>query len=459
MTEKLWGGRFKKKSDPGMERFSSSLPFDRRLYRADIAAGIAHARVLAEGGYLSARESRRIVKALQEIRAEIESGKIQFSPRYEDIHSLILIQLVKKVGPTGKKLHAGRSRNDLVVLDTRLYLKEEVKILLDLMRGLQQALVRRGIEFQEVVMPGYTHLQHAQPVLLAHHFLAHVEMLERDQGRLRDALKRIDVLPAGSGALAGTGLKLNRGLLAELLGFKSVSKNSLDAVSDRDFVAEILADLAILGMHLSRFCEELVLWSSKEFGFAKLDESYCTGSSFLPQKRNPDPAELIRAKTGRLYGNLIAVLTVLKGLPLSYNRDLQEDKEPLFDSIDTVKESLIILAGLTKKLMVDRRAVKRALKGDFSSAVDLAEYLVGKGVAFQEAHEIVGKLVRSCLEKNQSLAALSPSELKKFSARFRTDALQLIEPEHSVSSKFTSGSTAPARVKRELNRWKKYLKI
>lgn len=459
MTTKLWGGRFKKKTDPRMEQFSSSLPFDRRLYRADIQAGIAHARVLTEGGYLSLRESKRIIKALEDIKAGIEAGKIKFSPKYEDIHSLILNHLVKKVGSIGKKLHAGRSRNDLVVLDTKLYLKEEAEELLKLLEELQKVLVNKGIKSGEVIIPGYTHLQRAQPVLLGHHLLAYVEMLERDKARLQDALRRMDLLPAGAAALAGTGLKLNQALLAKLLGFKSVSKNSMDAVSDRDFVVEILSALAILGMHLSRLSEELVLWSSSEFNFVQLDESYCTGSSFLPQKLNPDPVELIRGKTGRLYGNLIAVLVILKGLPLSYNRDLQEDKEPLFDSIDTVKSSLVILSGLIKTLKVNRRSIKRALEKDFSSAGDLAEYLVEKGVAFQQAHEIVGKLVRRCLEKGLSFTGLSLAELKKISPYFNADALKLTAPEHSVKSKTSIGSTSPARVKRQLNSWKNKLKI
>ncbi len=459
MTEKLWGGRFKKETGRLMGQFSSSLAFDQRLYRADIKAGIAHARALAKGGYLTGRERDRIVLALEKTRKEIEAGEIKFRGNYEDVHSFILGCLIKKAGAVGNKLHTGRSRNDLIVLDTRIYLKEEGEEIEGLLSALQKVLVKQGIAAGTEIIPGYTHLQHAQPVLLAHHLLAYVEMLERDRERLRDALKRVDILPAGSGALAGTSLEIDQNYLAELLGFSRVAENSLDAVSDRDFIAEVLSVLAIVGMHLSRLSEELVLWSTGEFDFIRLDEAYCTGSSFLPQKLNPDPVELIRGKTGRLYGNLLAVLTILKGLPLSYNRDLQEDKEPLFDSIDTVKEALAILAGVVSTMEFRTESLARALEGSCGSAADLAEYLVKKGVAFRDAHDVVGKLVRWSLDRGTAFSEVTLKDLRKFSPKFSDDALKLLSPASSVRAKATASGTAPARVRRNLKRWSKKLGI
>ncbi|MFH1037745.1 MAG: argininosuccinate lyase [PVC group bacterium] len=457
MAKKLWGGRFRKETDVVMERFGSSLPFDRRLYRADIAAGIAHARVLEKGGYISARERGRIARALREIEGEIAAGKIDLSGGYEDVHSLILDQLARKDGALAAKLHAGRSRNDLVVLDTRIYLKEELATIGEQIRGLQAALVEKGDEYADAIMPGYTHLQHAQPVLVAHHLLAYVEMLERDCRRLEDALGRMDILPAGSAALAGSNLKLDQKLMAELLGFKEVAANSLDAVADRDFIVESLADLALVGMHLSRLSEELVLWSSSEFRFVELDEAYCTGSSFLPQKKNPDPAELIRGKTGRLYGNLQAVLVALKGLPLAYNRDLQEDKEPLFDSIDTVRESLAVMTGVIATLRFNRSELAAAVSRGFLAAPDLAEYLVERGVPFGEAHRTVGRLVARALAEGTAPGEMTLADLRRFSPAFSEPALELLSPGVSVRRKATIGSTAPVRVRRQLNRWKKRL--
>ncbi len=459
MTKKLWGGRFRKPTDELMESFGTSLPFDWRLYRADIRAGIAHARVLKEGGYLSARERDRIAAALREIEAEIASGKVDPTSGYEDIHSLVLGRLADREPELGAKLHAGRSRNDLVVLDTRLYLKEELTEIATLIRGLQGALVEKGEEYLDLVIPGYTHLQPAQPVLAAHHLLAYVEMLERDRGRLAEAGKRMDLLPAGSAALAGSGLKLDQKLLAELLGFGGVAPNSVDTVADRDFVVEVLSGLAICGMHLSRLASELVLWSTAEFRFVELDEGFCTGSSFLPQKKNPDPAELVRGKSGRLYGNLQAVLTVLHGLPLAYNRDLQEDKEPLFDSIDTVKDSLAIMAGVVSTLEFNRKAVARALGRGFLSAPDLAEHLVEQGVPFAEAHRAVGKLAAWAVEGGKEPGEITLAELKKYSPAFRPEARQLLDPAASVRAKKTIGSTNPARVKRNLARWRKKLEL
>ncbi len=457
MAKKLWGGRFRKESHEMMERFGSSLPFDRRLYKADIKAGIAHARVLEKGGYISSREKNRVVKILGEIGEEIAAGKIDLSGGYEDIHSLILDLLALQDASLAEKLHAGRSRNDLVVLDTRLYLKEELAEIEGLIRDLQSALVEKGDEYNDAIMPGYTHLQHAQPVLVAHHLLAYVEMLERDRSRLRQARARMDLLPAGSAALAGSNLHLDQKLMAELLGFRHVAPNSLDAVADRDFIVESLADLAVLGMHLSRLAGELVLWSTAEFRFIELDEAFCTGSSFLPQKKNPDPAELIRGKAGRLYGNLLAVLAALKGLPLAYNRDLQEDKEPLFDSIDTVRGSLAVMTGVISTLRFNRAELAAAVAKGFSSAPDLAEYLVERGVPFREAHQAVGELIARLLDEGKSPGEITLDELRWSSPAFEAPALKLLTPAASVAGKTTIGSTAPARVRRQLRRWKKKL--
>ncbi len=456
MKKKLWGGRFRKPTDPRIEAFSSSLAFDRRLFPQDIRVGIAQAEALGRAGYLTRGEKSALVRALKAIGRELAQGRVSFSG-HEDVHSLVIDRLIRKVGPLGRKLHAGRSRNDLVLTDLRLYLKERVAEVAAAARSLQAALLARAEAEKDAVMPGYTHLQHAQPVLFAHHLLAYVEMIERDRSRLFDALRRLDLLPLGSAALAGSGLGLDQGYLARRLGFAGVAANSLDAVSDRDFAVEILAALAVLGMHLSRLCEEIVLWSTSEFGFIRLDESFSTGSSFLPQKMNPDPAELVRGKTGRLYGNLVALLTVLKGLPLSYNRDLQEDKEPLFDSLDTALGALQVMAPLVSSLSLDRERIAGALRGDFSSAADLAEYLVRKGVPFGEAHRLVGALVARCLRRGRDWAKLTLAELRECSPAFDARALKLLSPSASVRAKLSRGSTAPRLVAGEIRRWKKII--
>ncbi|HPJ71555.1 MAG TPA: argininosuccinate lyase [bacterium] len=457
MNRKLWGGRFRKRTDPLLEAFSRSLSFDLRLFQADVAAGRAHAEALAAAGHLTAGEMRRLTEALGEIGEDIASGRLGTGGDHEDIHSLVLDELVRRTGEAGKKLHAGRSRNDLVSLDTRLYLREAAGSLRAALADLQEALVSKGEEYADLIFPGLTHTQHAQLVLFPHHCLAYVEMLERDKGRFADASARADVMPAGSAAMAGSSLGLDVRLLASRLGFGSVCANSMDAVSDRDFVIEFLGACAIAGMHLSRLCEELVWWSSSEIGFVRLDEAYCTGSSFLPQKLNPDSAELIRGKTGRLYGNLVAVLTVMKGLPLTYNRDMQEDKEPLFDSAETLAAALPLLAGVVRTLVVDRSAVERALAGDCSAASDLAEYLVARGIPFREAHDLVGALVRDCLRRGRGLEDLTLEDLRRHSAVFAADALGLLTPEGSLRAKTTYGSTAPAQVKRSLRRWRRKL--
>lgn len=457
MSGKLWGGRFGKDTDELMVRFGSSLPFDCRLFRADIKSGIAHARILKEGGYITASERNRIIRALKEIEEEIESGELEISSDYEDIHSMVLDRLAEKTGTLGEKLHAGRSRNDLVVLDTRIYLKEEIGELIELIRELQLVLVDQGEKNRGVIMPGYTHLQRAQTILFPHHLLAYVEMLERDRSRLESARERTDFLPAGSAAMGGSNLKLNQKLLAELLGFKRIAANSLDAVGDRDFIVESLSALALIGMHLSRLAGELVLWSSAEFHFVEFDEAFSTGSSFLPQKKNPDPAELVRGKAGRLYGNLLSVLVSLKGLPLAYNRDLQEDKEPLFDSLDTVRNSLVIMTEVIRTLKINIENLEAAA-GGFSYAPDLAEFLVEKGVPFQQAHRSVGELVSWLLQNDKSAGDITLSDLQCFSEYFDESAMKLMNPHASVRGKKTVGSTAPVRVSRQLSQWKKRLK-
>jgi len=445
---KLWAGRFRGKTDPKVETFTSSLAIDRRLSRHDIAGSIAHCRTLERAGVLTRREADKLVAGLKQVEKEIAGGRFRFKPADEDIHMAIEARLTDLVGEVGGKLHTGRSRNDQVALDLRLYLRDAVK---DLLAGLRQ--------FQEsVVMPGYTHLQRAQPVLFAHHLLAYVEMAERDKGRLRDALRRINVMPLGSGALAGTNYPLDREYTARLLDFPAVSQNSVDAVSDRDFVVETLAALALVMAHASRFAEELVLWSSQEFGFVELPDAFCTGSSMMPQKKNPDVPELIRGKTGRVYGHLMSLLTVLKGLPLSYNRDLQEDKGPLFDAVETVQGSLEMLASLVGGLTVRREAMARAAASGFLLATELADYLVLKGVPFRTAHTIVGRIVRDRLDHGKGLADITFDELRSFSQAFEKDALDVLSVEGALERKLQIGGTARKRVEGRLKILQKELR-
>src|SRR5213596_631167 len=436
---KLWAGRFRGKTDPQVEAFTSSLTIDRRLYRHDIAGSIAHCRTLERAGVLTRREADKLIAGLKQVEKEIAGGRFHFTPAHEDIHMAIEARLTELVGEVGGKLHTGRSRNDQVALDLRLYLRDAVKDLLAGLRRFQESLVALARRELSVVMPGYTHMQRAQPVLFAHHLLAYVEMAERYKGRLRDALRRINVMPLGSGALAGTNFPLDREYTARLLGFPVVSQNSLDTVSDRDFVVETLSALSLVMMHASRFAEELVLWSSQEFGFVDLPDSVCTGSSMMPQKKNPDVPELIRGKTGRVYGHLMAVLTLLKGLPLSYNRDLQEDKEPLFDAIDTASDSLELLAVIVAEMTVRREELARAAASGFMLATELADYLVLKGVAFRTAHAIVGRLVRARLDQGEDLMGITLEELRTFSKAFEKDALDMLTVEGALERKSQIG--------------------
>ena len=443
---KPWSGRFRGGTDPLVEAFTSSLAVDRRLYRHDIIGSIAHCRALQRAGVLTSRETTRLIGGLKQVEREINQGRFRFAAEHEDIHMAIEARLTEIVGPLGGKLHTGRSRNDQVALDLRLYLREAVADLVTRLRRLEESLLAVGRREIGVVMPGYTHLQRAQPVLFAHHLLAYVEMAERDKGRLRDALKRINVLPLGSGALAGINYPIDREYTARLLDFPAVSQNSLDAVSDRDFVVETLAALSLVMMHASRFAEELVLWSSQEFGFVELPDALCTGSSMMPQKKNPDVPELIRGKTGSVYGALLNMLTVLKGLPLSYNRDLQEDKAPLFEAMDTVQACIGLLATLVGGLTVRREAMARAAESGLLLATELADYLVRKDVPFRTAHTVVGRIVRERLERGKGLQGISLDELRAFSKAFEKDALDVLTVEGALERKDQIGGTSRKRV-------------
>lgn len=448
--EKLWGGGFSEAPAPSVEAFTASIDLDRRLYRHDIRGSIAHAEMLARQGILSRREAERIVRGLRAIEREIERGRFRFSRADEDIHMNIERRLTEKIGPAGAKLHTARSRNDQVALDLRLYLREEIDEILKAVARLERALARLARRSLDVVVPGYTHLRRAQPVLLAHHWLAYVEMLERDRGRLEDCRERTDVLPLGAGALSGTSFPIDRAYVARRLGFRRISKNSIDAVSDRDFAIEFVAACAILFVHLSRLAEELVLWSSAEFGFIELPDRYCTGSSMMPQKKNPDVPELVRGKAGRIFGHLQALLAMMKGLPLAYNRDLQEDKAPLFDTVDTVKASLEVCAAMVEGIKIQPERMAAAARDGFMNATDLADYLVERGIPFRTAHRLVGRIVRHCAERGCRIEELPLEELRRFSPRIGSDVYDFLSPEAMVRRRRAPGGTAPANVKRRL---------
>jgi argininosuccinate lyase len=447
--------RFKKAADKLVAEYTASIPFDWRLYPYDIAGSIAHAKMLAKQGIISDKEAETIIGGLTAIKEEIEQGEFQFKPELEDIHMNIEAHLIEKVGEVGGKLHTARSRNDQVALDLRLFVKDAISNTLFQLRGFQRALIRLAEANKEVIIPGYTHLQPAQPVLLAHHLLAYFEMLQRDFDRFSDCLKRTDVMPLGSGALAGVAYKnIDREFLALELGFSQLSQNSMDAVSDRDFVLEYEAAASLCMMHLSRLAEELILWSSAEFTFIELDEAYATGSSIMPQKKNPDVAELARGKTGRVYGNLMAMLTTMKALPLSYNKDMQEDKEGFFDTVDTLLATLEVFTGMVKTLRVKPENARRAVEQGYILATDLADYLVKKGEAFRTAHDIVAKLVSYATESGKSFAELSLAECKKFSPLFGQDVYS-ITVESSIAARDVVGGTAPKQVGRALAAAKK----
>ena len=458
MKGKLWGGRFQESLLPEVEAFTSSISFDYRLYPYDIQGSIAHCKMLQQVGLFTPGEAKKMIKGLQDVGKELEKEKSGIHSGDEDIHMAIERLLTEKVGPIGKKLHSGRSRNDQVVLDLRLYLRFEINGLLEELKTLQNNLVSLAEKEINTLMPGYTHLQRAQPILFSHHLLAYFEMFDRDGQRLKDCLERVNVMPLGSGALAGTTIPIHRETVAKLLDFPRLTQNSLDSVSDRDFCLEFLSTMSIVMMHLSRLSEELVLWSSQEFGFIELPDAFCTGSSMMPQKKNPDVAELVRGKTGRVYGNLMASLTIMKGLPLSYNRDMQEDKEPLFDTVDTVKSSLRIYQQIIQNLKIHRDQLNQAAGDEYLLATDLAEYLVKKGVPFRQAHESVGMLVQFCLKNNRFFSSLGLSEFQRFSKHFDKNVIHLLNPRRSVDAKNALGHTSKKRVSQRIQKIKKALR-
>ena len=451
-------GRFQKSLSEIAQRYGESVSFDRRLYRQDVASSIAHAAALGKAGIISAAEQKQIEAGLREIEKEIDSGKFQWDESLEDIHMHIESALTKKIGDTGAKLHTARSRNDQIALDLRLYVKDQIKRTLSQLKKLQTAFLDLAEEHVDLVMPGYTHLQRAQPILFAHYLLGQVEAFARDGERLDDCLERTDVLPLGSGALAGSTIVLDRELIARDLGFARVSQNSLDAVSDRDFVCEFLFCLAMIGVHLSRVSEDLIIWSTSEFGFVEFSEEFSTGSSWMPQKKTPDLAELTRGKTGRLYGNLMSILTTLKALPSSYNRDLQEDKEALFDSVDTISKALELFSAMLPELKINRARMEQAANDPNLLATDLAEYLVKKGMPFREAHEIVGKLVAEAIDKGAKLNAIALAELKKLSPLFDVDVADVFDLRRSLAARRAIGAPSPKNVATRLERWRNQLR-
>lgn len=454
---KLWGGRFQKETAGLVEDFHSSISFDRRLYKQDIRGSMAHARMLGKIGVLTAEEAAQIVAGLAQILAEIEAGTVEFEIGAEDIHMNIEKLLTAKIGDVGKKLHTARSRNDQVAVDVKMFVKEEIGEISSLLLHLQQVILELSREHLETVMPGYTHLQKAQPITLAHHLMAYFQMFQRDYGRLQDCLHRADVLPLGSGALAGTTFPLDREMVARELGFARITLNSLDGVSDRDFIIELAAAASILMMHFSRLCEEIILWSTDEFRFIELDDAYSTGSSIMPQKKNPDVAELIRGKTGRVYGHLMGLLSMMKSLPLAYNKDMQEDKEALFDTVDTVKKCLLTLTPMLQTMKVNKERMAMGAKGGFTNATDVADYLAKKGVPFREAHAIVGQLVLKCVQENRVLEDLSLEEYREFSQVFAEDIYIAISIEECVSKRNVPGGPAKEAVQASIEAGKEWL--
>jgi len=457
--EKAWGGRFQKGTASLMDEFHSSIHFDCRLAEEDIRGSIAHADMLGDSGIIPRSEADTIIIGLKRIWEKVKAGQISWDPAAEDIHMNVEKLLIQEIGEIGKKLHTARSRNDQVALDARLYLLTEILALQKILKELFQVLLKIADREKETIMPGYTHLQRAQPILVGHHLLAYFEMFRRDYERLDDSLKRVTVSPLGSGALAGTGFPINREQIAKALDFSGITANSIDGVSDRDFVAEFIFDASLIMMHLSRFCEELVLWSSMEFGFVEMDDAYSTGSSIMPQKKNPDVAELVRGKTGRVYGDLVAILTVMKGLPLAYNKDMQEDKEALFDTVDTLKGCLTIFIPMLDTMVIKRERMLEATKDGFLNATDLADYLVGKGLPFRTAHSVVGKLVKYCIDNRKRLEELSLEEFQSHSSLIGADIYQTLRIEQVVQVRNSSGGTSFAQVQLGLERAGKWLKL
>ncbi|MCG7873622.1 MAG: argininosuccinate lyase [Candidatus Thiodiazotropha lotti] len=452
LTAKPWSGRFNEPTDAFVEAFTASVDFDRRLYRYDIQGSIAHARMLAQQGILSEQERDDIIQGLEQIQSRIAAGEFQWSVSLEDVHMNIESALTEAIGDAGKKLHTGRSRNDQVATDIRLWLRDEIDALRIAIGKLQNALLDKAEQEAETILPGFTHLQTAQPVTFGHHLMAWFEMLERDRQRLADCQQRVNVMPLGAAALAGTTYPIDRQMTAQLLGFSAPAENSLDAVSDRDFAIEFCAAASILMMHLSRFSEELIIWSSAQFGFVELSDSFCTGSSIMPQKKNPDVPELIRGKTGRIYGHLIGLLTLMKSQPLAYNKDNQEDKEPLFDTVDNLKGSLKVFAEMIPAISCRKQAMRQAAMQGFATATDLADYLVRKGIPFRDAHEVVGKAVAFGVAESRDLSEMSLAELQQFSDQIDEDVFEILTLEGSVSARDHIGGTAPAQVRQAIQR-------
>lgn len=449
---KLWNGRFTKAESSLAEEFNASITFDQRLYQQDIQGSIAHVKMLAKQAIIPEEEAFAIQQTLLEILQDIQAGKIEFTIEQEDIHMNIESILIQRLGPVGKKLHTARSRNDQVAVDLRLYLKDEIMEIVRLLKNLQATIVVLAKDNQNTIMPGYTHLQRAQPITLAFHLLAYWEMFSRDVKRFEHCHEEADSLPLGSGALAGTTYDTDRDFLAAELGFSAICENAMDAVSDRDFAIEFISCASITMMHLSRFCEELILWSSTEFNFIEMDDSFSTGSSIMPQKKNPDMAELIRGKTGRVYGSLMTLLTIMKGLPLAYNKDMQEDKLPVFDANDTLKSSLAIFTEMLSTMKVNAAVMEKAAKSGFMNATDAADYLVSKGLPFRECHEIIGKIVLYCIAQNKSIEVLTLKELKSFSPKFEEDIYSKIHIRDCIAAKKSKGSTSFDNVKESLSK-------
>ncbi|OXM86341.1 argininosuccinate lyase [Paenibacillus rigui] len=449
---KLWGGRFTKKTDQLVEEYTASILFDKELAEEDIQGSLAHVTMLGKCGILPLDDVEKIKDGLLKVQHVIRRGEMEFSVSDEDIHMNIEKALIDEVGPVGGKLHTGRSRNDQVATDMHLYLRKRVVEFVGLLNKLQEALLEQAKNNIDTIVPGYTHLQRAQPILFAHHLMAYVSMFQRDIERLQDSYKRINVLPLGAGALAGTTFPIDRHFVAQQLGFDGVYENSLDAVSDRDFIIEFLSNASMIMMHLSRFSEEMILWSSTEFRFIELDDAFCTGSSIMPQKKNPDVPELVRGKTGRVYGNLFGLLTVLKSLPLAYNKDMQEDKEGMFDTVKTLQGALQLFAPMVSTMKVNKEQMRQAVNQDFSNATDIADYLVNKGLPFRQAHEVIGKTVLYCIQNQKFLLDLKLEEFHQFSKLFEQDIYKVLQPEQVVNARNVYGGTASNQVSEAITR-------
>ncbi len=456
---KFWGSRFEGSSDRLADKFSFSIGYDYRLAIYDVIGSIAHANMLGKQGIIPKTDAKKIITGLNKLAQQIDDGKFKFDAKAEDIHTNIQSALKKLIGKAADRLHTARSRNDLIVLDMKLYCLVELTLIINLLAKVQKAIVQFADKHQDIIIPAYTHLQSAQVVLLSHHMLAYVEMLERDKGRLFGALKRLDVMPLGSCALSGTSLPTDRNFLAKELGFHGVTQNSIDSVSDRDFIIEALSGLAIAGTHFSRISEDFIIWATSEFNFINIDWSLCTGSSIMPHKKNPDMLELIRGESAKLASNVNELLMLMKGLPLTYNRDMQLDKPPLFESVEKVKDMLGLLEKLFLTLKVKQDSIEEHITHEYFFSVDIMEYLIQKGISYRDAHDIVGKMIKECVDKGKKIADLSEKELKKYSIKFNSDVKKLLNPKMSVKIKKSLGSTNPTMVKKQIEKWKKNLKI